>query len=371
MCGVTGWFSPSPIHATEAHPPLSRMVKQIHHRGPDGEGVEFFDHAVLGHVRLAIIDPMYGAQPMYSHDKRYCISFNGEIYNYRDLKAQLTNQGHHFSSNSDTEVIMALYRAYGWQGFTQLRGMYAVALWDCEGQTGLLVRDPLGIKPLFIHQKENKLTFASEAKAILAKKDISAQLNPEALHLLLNFRYLPGNRSLFKNIQQLPAGTVLEWSATSIQQYPLPETNQPDGETLEILAESVRLHLTSDVEVDTYLSGGIDSATIVWDSPNLRRRIYGPRMLDSQLPNAFTILEELWPDENDPVMAMAQFELKNKMVNDLLWQEDRVSMEEGLEARVPFVDKSLIAPSALSARTADDKQQAQRLSAHTAKRDFT
>ncbi|MFC1748186.1 asparagine synthase (glutamine-hydrolyzing) [Pseudomonadota bacterium] len=500
MCGITGWFSKNK-NGREQLPNLQGMVDAIAHRGPDGQGLQLNPHAALGHTRLSIIDLAGGDQPMNSHDNRYSIIFNGEIYNYKHLKTQLEAQGHQFKTHSDTEVILELYRAKGLSGFNLLRGMYAFALWDHQQETGLLVRDPLGIKPLFIQKNNEGISFGSEAKSILARHDHCGELDLASLHLLLNFRYLPGEHSLFQGITQLAPGSILEWAPNAECKHHLiqPETCHQSS-TIEALRESVGAHFTADVEVGAYLSGGIDSASIVslgktftpnklrtftlqagddpneakyaarsaeilnvdniqgaidtdldgslskliwhletpkinalqinqiaqlaskhvkvvlsglggdelflgynahkiilkaantanllpsalngpmgglaagiietlskpvwseperafrmlqslgnwprvygllrnvWDSPKLRQQIYGPKMLDAVLPNAFDAVEERWPSDPDPVSAMAKFEWRNKMVNDLLWQEDRCSMAVGLESRTPFVD---------------------------------
>lgn len=507
MCGITGWFSPAVVSQHESQR-LKQMLQAISHRGPDGQGILTQDHAAFGHTRLAIIDIAGGGQPMCSQDGKVVITFNGEIYNYVEIRRRLIARGRQFKSQSDTEVILQLYQEEGWQGFVRLRGMYAFAIWDGNTKTGLLVRDPLGIKPLFLkHEDDGGISFGSEAKAILAGNGGQAMLDESSLHLLMNFRYLPGDSSLFRNISQLAPGQILVWEPhRSARQYSIPtgpvETHVT---TLDAIRESVALHFTSDVEVGVYLSGGLDSAMIaalgkasghtglrtftldigddpneaenaaatanhlgitnlrenglqapagalprlvwhlekpkinafqgsrlaklaskhvkvalsglggdeiflgynahrilhlagetyrllpdfatntvgtlgaglatllpgpmwsegeralrmfaalgnwprvygllrnVWDSPKLRRMIYGPRMLDARLPDAFTTLEMLWPNNTDPVSAMATFEWRQKLVNDLLWQEDRVSMAEGLEVRVPFVDTVLAA----------------------------
>ena len=506
MCGIAGWFSPE-IVLPEESSLLDRMIHSIKHRGPDDEGTILLPHACFGHVRLSIIDLNAGQQPMVSHDGRFTIIFNGEIYNYRELKKELLNSGHKFTTHSDTEVIMEVYRKYGHTGLSRLRGMYAFALWDKADNHGLLVRDPLGIKPLFYHTTRNsKLVFASEGKAILAKLQHRPELDTRQLHMLMNFRYLPGNASLFKGIQQLSPGAIMRWSPNkAIEHYhvDIPESEQ--GDTLSHIRKSVHSHLTSDVEVGCYLSGGVDSSTVavlskekstntlrtftldvgddpneaiyaadtashfgfqnlqlkienditpelssllwhlevpkinalqnwqlakftsqhvkvalsglggdelflgynfhkimtqttalsavtpsvlsstsgallkniyksvnqlhwsegerslyilqqlgnwpmvyglirnVWDSSKLRSVIYGERMLDEKLPSAFSYLDQHWPNNPDPVMAAAQFEWREKLVNDLLWQEDRVSMAHGLEVRTPLVDSVLYA----------------------------
>lgn len=507
MCGITGWFSPTAI-CDDGKTRLQRMIRTIRHRGPDGEGAYFANHVAMGHARLAIIDLESGRQPMHSHDGRLVISYNGEIYNYKEIRKDLEKIGHQFVTNSDTEVIMELYRAEGWRGFSRLRGMYAFSLWDSKDRSALLVRDPVGIKPLFVSiDSDGTLVYGSEAKSILAYNKVqSVETNLNSLHFVMNFRYLPGSMTMFRGIDQLNPGEVLSWAPGKpfIKHDQLPLRPYPDKNVLESFKESVDLHLTSDVEVGAFLSGGIDSASIcavasgktsktlrsftiklgdnpdeatnaarsaeilgieniqedlapvtstwlrdliwhlevpkinalqssaiarlasrhvkvalsglgadeyfygynahrymhlmsladkfipkyageavgkfgayaisalntmpwtegergfrilanqgnwsrcygllrnVWDCGKMRKMIYGPRLNDIDLPNVFEYLEENMPAGNDPVVAMAIFESKNKMVNDLLWQEDRLGMAEGMEIRVPFVDGGLI-----------------------------
>jgi asparagine synthase (glutamine-hydrolysing) len=423
--------------------------------------------------------------------------FNGEIYNYRELRAHYESRGVVFVSKSDTEVILAAYQVDGEAGFGRLRGMFAFALWDVVMRRALLVRDALGIKPLFVSADEDGvLRFASEAKGILAQRGARPELDANALHLLLNFRYVPGNSSLFRGIRQLAPGECLEWNADGHSSSRQLKTNVEiiDCSLDIVLSDSVRAHLIADVPVGCYLSGGIDSGLLaaiarkggadlatftlaigddpaeaanaaetartlglvntqaelgddelrrlprmlwhletpkvnavqlfrlaelartqvkaalsgvggdelfagynvhrifqmyahlpagaarvvagmlrrllpssvvpfneheraldmgasagdwprvyallrnVWDRPELRRWLYGPRMLDAGLSDAVDLVRERWPDRGQPLAAMMEFEWRNKMVNDLLWQEDRASMAAGLEVRVPFVD---------------------------------
>lgn len=505
MCGIAGWFSRSPIEPVEVDR-LKAMIRAIAHRGPDGQGSLLRENAALGHARLAIIDIEGGAQPMSTADDGVAITFNGEIYNYVEIRKHLIQRGRRFRTNSDTEVILQLYEEEGWQGFSRLRGMYAFAIWDARQKLGLLARDPLGIKPLFLRAVGNgDIEFGSEAKAILARNRERGELDENSLHLLMNFRYLPGKRSLFRNIIQLTPGKVLQWQPRgTVREHTIaPQPYDSPDSTLDALRESVRLHFTADVEVGVYLSGGLDSAAVtaiakdlgyhalrtftlnigddpnearnaartaallgvtniqdhsignlsellpqlvwhlelpkinafqvnqlaklasrhvkvtlsglggdevflgynahrilhqvhrlastvpaglartagrlgtnlltalpgvswseserallmlqslgdwprvyallrnVWDTPTMRRALYGPRMLDQRLSDAFGEVAALWPANPDPVVAMAEFERRQKLVNDLLWQEDRASMAEGVEVRVPFVDVAL------------------------------
>ena len=500
MCGISGWFSHTPL-ADNAGQHLEQMVQSINHRGPDGQGQKLYRHAALGHTRLAIIDLQQGAQPMSRADGAVCISFNGEIYNYRELQTELRQQGLQFVTDSDTEVILQLFIHQGVEGFARLQGMFALAIWDNRIQTGYLLRDSLGIKPLFYTQHKQQLIFGSEAKAILQYPGFDSQLDTHSLHLLLNYRYLPQEHSLFRHIKQLAPGTILKWSrADGIHHCRFSAPAGLQSSVMETLQASVKSHLVADVDVGCYLSGGIDSATIsalasreqstplrtftlktgddpkeaenaartaellsirndqqeihieaehvlpklvwhletpkinalqvyllaqftaqhvkvalsglgsdelflgyyahgllhrlhslsrylpaslsraggylgthisrmlaktpwtetergwhmlqaipqwhrvyailrnIWDSPQMRHKVYGPRMLDQALPDAFEHQLSNWPKTyDDPVKACQHYEWHNKMVNDLLWQEDRLSMAHGLEVRVPFV----------------------------------
>lgn len=508
MCGITGWFSSQQV-GSDAQPRLRKMMDAVAHRGPDADGLYCSRHAMLGHTRLSIIDLESGQQPMTSASGRTTIAFNGEIYNYAALRAEVADSaGYRFRTQSDTEVILALYESRGVEAMSELRGMFAFAIWDDERGEGWLVRDPLGIKPLFYAMgSDEQLVFASEAKSIFASGFWDPSLDVASLHLLMNFRYVPGGSSLFRGVSQLAPGHALKWTRNGCgaEQPFFRREAVGQSSTLDAIRDSVSHHMVADVEVGGYLSGGIDSATVValanrhtdapmqtftldvgddpmesrnaartaellgvenhlgaaspdsagqlkkilwhlevpkinayqiyelagvasqrvkvclsglggdelflgynahgimdkaraaarvvpgflsaltgriaagllgsvssapwsekeraalmlqslgdwprtygllrniWDKPALRNEIYGPRMLDQDLPNAFDYLEGLWPGGSDPVMAMADFEYCQKMVNDLLWQEDRLSMAHGLEVRVPLVDKTLAA----------------------------
>ena len=241
------------------------MVNTIRHRGPDGRGTLIDGHAALGHVRLAIIDLESGYQPMTDPEGQVRIVYNGEIYNYKELRQELIGKGYIFNTHSDTEVILNLYIDHGRAAFSRLRGMYALAIWDRRSRTGLLVRDIIGIKPLFYRQNgKGEIVFASEAKAILARDVGSAELDEGSLHLLMNFRYIPGDATLFRGIKQLSPGTVLEWQIEGpLREFAIEAPGvDPSDDVLEALRESVEAHLTADVEVAAYLSGGMDSAAI-------------------------------------------------------------------------------------------------------------
>ena len=510
MCGIAGFFGKTDPDISSRV--VKAMLDSIAHRGPDGRGTAFFDTAALGHVRLAIIDLEGGIQPMTSRDKRFHVSFNGEIYNYKELRNKLIGKGCIFQTESDTEIIIHAYAVYGLESFDILRGMFAFALWDEKNEEGFLVRDRFGIKPLFYTETDDKIYFASEIKALLGTLSHKPSLNLQSLHLLMNFRYVPGVKTLFNKIFHLEPGNYIHWKNNSFkiknwQKETYHYNNPADllNETRNALQNALSRQLVSDVPLGAYLSAGLDSSTIVslaiqkisakknfptftiqtgdspkearhaketadffgikniqeslscdvksilprliwhletpkvnayqsalvaslasrhvkvvlsglggdeiflgynmhrlmaflslinnslgskfpgmigasaskifahmgmkfeelgrggkmisalpdfataygilrnvWDDEKMRRKIYGPRMLDENLDDAFSILKSCWPAHEDPVRSMAAYEIRQKMVNDFLLQEDRLSMAFGLEVRVPFLDEDLV-----------------------------
>lgn len=502
MCGIAGWLGNVDLLRPPAET-IAAMLERISHRGPDGSGVASLPLATLGHLRLAIIDPAGGMQPVWAQDRRAVLVFNGEIFNFLELRAQLAPPEGGWRTRSDTEVLLELLRREGPDALARVRGMYAFAFWDAERRRGLLVRDPCGIKPLFVRQEQGGIWFASEAKALPRSGRWSPQLDASQLHLLLNLRYPAGGAGLFQGVRQLAPGHCLEWSETGVREWRLPTTaaaERSHADIREAVLDSVRAHLVSDVPVASYLSGGIDSAIVsygarqaglehlqtftieagddpaeaanaaataewlgvpnlrgrlgevtpdaltwliwhqevpkvnavqsaavaqlassrvkvclsglggdelflgyrahrhfalacrfgamagpiapvlgrfagalaavagefsepgrvasmlrhandlphvyallrnVWDGALPADRVYGPRLLDERLPDAIEWIRNRWPASDSPVASMANFEWNNKMIDDLLWMEDRNSMAFGLEARVPFVDEPL------------------------------
>jgi len=263
MCGICGFN-------WEDKELLQKMTSLLSHRGPDGEGF-YSDGAIsFGHRRLSIIDlSALGKQPMSNEDGTIWITFNGEVYNFQELRKDLEKRGHTFSSNTDTEAIVHGYEEWGESVVQRLNGMFALAIWDSNNKKIFLARDRLGVKPLYYYWNGTKLIFASEIKAILAEHSISRNLNQNALRHYLNLRYIPGNETLFEAILVLPAGHTLTLQGKNLvqkQYWDLPvQQNQHIGTAVEIrerLEESVRKRLIADVPVGVYLSGGIDSAAI-------------------------------------------------------------------------------------------------------------
>ena len=272
MCGIAGIAdSPSrPVDPTTIH----RMCQAIVHRGPDDEGIFVKDGIGLGMRRLSIIDLSGGHQPVFNEDRSVWIVFNGEIYNFPDLRRELEARGHRFYTHTDTEVIVHLYEDYGSECVQKLRGMFAFALYDERQNRLLLARDRLGIKPLHYAFHDGRLLFGSEIKSILAVAPELAEVYRHALLQYFYFGYVPDPKTAFSSIQKLPPGHLLEFSQGkfAVQKYwdfPQYGTHSPrsEEECLEqlesLLAEAVKIRLISDVPLGALLSGGADSSLVV------------------------------------------------------------------------------------------------------------
>lgn len=264
MCGIAGFISPARADAAALVPMLARIA----HRGPDGQGTFVEGPAALGHCRLAIIDLQGGAQPLYSEDKNFVVVFNGEIYNYRELTAELTALGHTFTTRIDTEVLLHGWEQWGRELLPRLRGMFAFALWDRRAQVLFCARDMFGIKPLYYCRcADGTLLFASEIKAFLDHPSFEKQLNTAQLPLYLSCQYSPGRDTFFAGVQKLLPGHFLEFSegivrtTRWVQPAFLPGDTPPAPDELEaVLRQSAEAHKIADVEVAGFLSGGVDSA---------------------------------------------------------------------------------------------------------------
>lgn len=264
MCGIAGFISPARADAAALAPMLARIA----HRGPDGQGTFVEGPAALGHCRLAIIDLQGGAQPLYSEDKNFVVVFNGEIYNYHELTAELTALGHTFATRTDTEVLLHGWEQWGRELLPRLRGMFAFALWDRRAQVLFCARDMFGIKPLYYCRcADGTLLFASEIKAFLDHPSFEKQLNTAQLPLYLSCQYSPGRDTFFAGVQKLLPGHFLEFSegivrtTRWVQPAFLPGDTPPAPDELEaVLRQSAEAHKIADVEVAGFLSGGVDSA---------------------------------------------------------------------------------------------------------------
>ncbi|MBW1929142.1 MAG: asparagine synthase (glutamine-hydrolyzing) [Deltaproteobacteria bacterium] len=273
MCGICGklnFDSEEPVSKGL----LNKMMELLYHRGPDGGGQYRSGPVGLAHRRLSIIDLSTGDQPMANEDGTVWVVYNGEIYNFKELRADLESKGHIFRSESDTEVIVHLYEECGVDSIEKLEGMFAFALWDERKHTLLLVRDRVGIKPLYYTNTGKALVFASEIKAILADDSVVGSISPHAIDHFLTYNYLPGNETLFQEIWKLDPGhyMLVRNGKISIHQYwDLEFERSPRSmkfdETVESLREllrkTVKAHMISDVPVGVLLSGGVDSTGVL------------------------------------------------------------------------------------------------------------
>ena len=269
MCGINGRFNfdGRPVRADE----ITAMRDILHHRGPDDAGLFVQGPIGLGHRRLSIIDLSGGHQPLANEDGSITVVYNGEIYNFKELRDELLARGHSFKTRSDTEVIVHLYEEAGAECVRRFRGMFAFALWDANKQQLLLARDRLGVKPLYYAATPGTLLFASEIKSILHARGRNAEPDPIGLRRYLAYRHCYGNGTLFKDIHQLPPGHVLTATARGVQVYrywDVPErddaraTGRTEREFLPLLEEAVKLRMISDVPIGAFLSGGIDSSVV-------------------------------------------------------------------------------------------------------------
>lgn len=275
MCGITGWANldshTSPVEGAKGL--LHAMCERMTHRGPDSEGLLVSTGVALGMRRLAIIDLLTGEQPTFNEDQTIAVILNGEIYNYRELRAMLEDRGHSFRSASDTEVLPHLYEEFGDRMVEHLNGMFAFALWDSKQRRMLIARDRFGEKPLYWGVFDKTLLFASEPKVLLAHPSVSPSLNLQALRQYLSFDYVPAPLSIYEGINKLPAAHLLTvedgrvqtrsyWCLSYKKKEPVPSETEAADQLLKLLADSVRLRLVSDVPLGVLLSGGVDSSTV-------------------------------------------------------------------------------------------------------------
>lgn len=264
MCGIVGFN-------WEDKALVRKMADKISHRGPDDSGYYTDKNISLGHRRLSIIDlSERGHQPMLNENNKIAVVFNGEIYNYKILKENLEKKGHKFQSSSDTEVIIHGYEEYGEKICSLLEGMFAFAIWDVRSKKLLLARDRIGKKPLYYYFKNGKLIFGSEIKSMLLYDEISRKIDSQCLSDYLELRYSPGNRTMFEEIRKIEPGTYLTLCNSKIEvrrHWDLPkltDKNKPSEEKVDAFIESaVKKRLMSDVPIGVFLSGGLDSSTIV------------------------------------------------------------------------------------------------------------
>jgi asparagine synthase (glutamine-hydrolysing) len=267
MCGIAGFLGLSDVQL------LRRMSEILSHRGPDDSG-EFLDDDVgLANRRLSIIDIQGSHQPVHNEDEAIWVVFNGEVYNYRQLREMLRKAGHRFYTNGDTEVIAHLYEEKGPGFASEINGIFAIAIWDSKKRRLVLARDPIGIKPLYYAIHNGIILFASEAKAILLWEGLKLRLDEQALHFLFNLFYIPGEMTMFQGVKKLLPGHILvvdEGGSTSVEKYWRLPTNIIEGSEdalakmlRKMLENSISRQMISDVPIGSFLSGGLDTSIIV------------------------------------------------------------------------------------------------------------
>ena len=327
MCGIFRQVVACGVNAAS----VERMGKVLTHRGPDDVGT-FIDGAVgLGNRRLSIIDIDGGRQPISNEDGSAWIVFNGEIYNYRALRAELIARGHTLRTASDTEVIVHLYEDEGVDCVRRLEGMFAFAIWDSARRRLFLARDKLGQKPLYYYHKPGTFLFGSEIKAILEAQDFSPEPNPEAMHHYLSLRFVPAPDTMFKDIQKLPPAhtLVLEGDRLSLAKYwelrYTPKLKIGAREAVaaldEVLGDAVESHVVADVQVGCLLSGGLDSGLVTaLMATRTKERIstfsVGVSEDDwNELPYARKVAERYGTDHHDIVVDPNPLEI----LPELIW----------------------------------------------------
>lgn len=268
MCGICGFVDNNFVEKQDT---LSNMMNKIIHRGPDSSGEYIDEVAALGFRRLSIIDLADGSQPLYNEDKRFVLTFNGEIYNYKHIREKLIEKGHTFKTHTDSEVLVHGYEEYGTNLLSYLRGMFTFVIWDNVEKTLFGARDFFGIKPLYYYKKDDLFVYGSEIKSILEYPKVPKILNEKTLEQYLTFQYSPPSNTFFKGIKKLPPGHffTLKDNELTITRYWEPIFNEKDGnlddfvnQIDETIKGSIAAHKISDVEVGCFLSSGVDSSYV-------------------------------------------------------------------------------------------------------------
>jgi len=352
MCGITGL-----VHYDSERPVdpeiLAGMSQVIRHRGPDSDGFYLRGHVGLAIRRLAVIDLVAGDQPLSNEDGSVWLVFNGEIYNYQELRSQLQKKGHHFRTHSDTETIVHLYEENGTACVDSLRGMFAFALWDQRRRRLLLARDRLGKKPLYYAEHDGTLLFGSELKCLLEYPGFPRRPDLTAIHHFLGLQYVPDPLSAFQGVQKLPAAHRLVWENGEIQverYWDLnygPKIEKPAAdlqeELLERLEEAVRIRMVSDVPLGVHLSGGIDSSVVTAMAAKLTSRPVKTFSIGfeeerfSELPYARLVAEMYGTEHHEFIVRFGDIP---ELIQKLVRQFDE-----------PFADPSAIPVYLLAERT--------------------
>ncbi len=342
MCGITGIVYTDPAYPVDQEL-VRRMTGRLSHRGPDADGYLFGDGVALGHRRLSIIDLSSGDQPIYNEDGTKAVIFNGEIYNFRELRAELEARGHRFTTASDTETIVHSWEEYGDGCASRLRGMFAFALWDARNRRLLLARDRVGKKPLYYAHDGAHLVFASELKALICDPSIKRALSLEALDDYLAFGAVPAPRTIYHEIDQLPPAHYLVWEDGRIRtaeywdvvfRQAAPRSEAEYLEEFEsIFSEAVRLRMISDVPLGAFLSGGVDSSAVVASMAAQSRRPVATTTIVfnegafNEAPHARTVATALATDHREVVVEPRAIDI----LPTLVWHLDE-----------PFADSSAV-----------------------------
>ena len=347
MCGIAGFVessaTASPFTPDERHGLVHRMCDVIRHRGPDDEGVWVDDGVALGMRRLSIIDLSTGHQPIHNEDRTVWIVFNGEIYNFPELRRELEAAGHRFYTSTDTEAIVHAYEQWGTQAIRRLRGMFGLAIWDTRSKSLLVARDRAGIKPIYYAETGGRLYFGSELKSLLEAPDLPRDLDLDALDHYLSFLYTPRDGSIFKSVRKLPPGHLMTWrdGRLTIEQYWQLSANETFrgseadavAQLRGVLTDAVKGHLLSDVPLGAFLSGGIDSSLVV----GLMSEVSGARVKTfsigfdepafDELEHARTVARHFGTDHHEFVVKPDAIGILDRLV----WHFDE-----------PFADSSAI-----------------------------
>lgn len=344
MCGICGFYEYK-SHKPASGEVLADMLHILHHRGPDDSGAHFDNDLAMGMRRLSIIDLSGGKQPITNEDGTIVTVFNGEIYNYRELRDELESRGHTLATESDTEVIVHLYEDFGEDCTRHLRGMFGFAVWDSRQRRLFVARDRLGIKPLYFTQAGGTFIFASEIKAILQHSAVRVELNVEALNTYLSLKYVPAPQTIFNGISALPPGSSLTCDANGVRvrrYWDLSFANHGNGHVREevyaeqlegLLRECVKQHLVSDVPFGAFLSGGVDSSTIVAlmsQFMNEPVKTYsvgfeGDGEAFSELPYARMVAKKFQTDHHEVIIRPSNF---SSLAEKVIWHQDQPLAEQ-------------------------------------------
>ncbi len=333
MCGITGFYRQSGIRGSD-QAVLHSMCDVIHHRGPDEAGYFLDGPVALGMRRLKIIDLSSGSQPIYNEDQSLVVVFNGEIYNFLDLKKDLIQKGHQFYTQTDTEVIVHLYESYGEEFLQHLNGMFAIALWDIKAQKLILARDRMGEKPLYYTEMQGDFIFASEIKSMLCHPKFKKELSPRAVSHYFTFNYIPAPFAIYEHVYKLFPGEYLVYQNNKIEkrrywnaryQQPGPFSQDEFCEKVRAsLSHSVKNRLISDVPLGAFLSGGIDSSIMVAlmsqmsNAPVKTFSIGLENDKKSELPFARSVAQKYGTDHHELIARPDALGL----IDDILWAFD-------------------------------------------------